>query len=123
MTNSLAIRLSALLGFLAVILGASGAHGHLADILVQNQTADLWQKAVFYHFIHTVVLLVLATRTPVHVCQWISFVVGILLFSGSLYVMALTNVRWLAHVTPFGGVSFLVGWLWLFFAPLGKKGA
>jgi uncharacterized membrane protein YgdD (TMEM256/DUF423 family) len=113
MTNTLAIRLAALLGFLAVALGAFGAHG-LKDLLAQNHAAAIWEKAVFYHFIHTVMLFVLAQRRPMPSGPWLSFFLGILIFSGSLYLLALTNVKWLGAITPIGGLSFLVGWVWLF---------
>ena len=113
MTNTLAIRLAALMGFLAVALGAFGAHG-LKDLLAQNQTAAIWDKAVFYHFIHTVMLFLLAQRRPMASGPWLSFFAGILIFSGSLYLLAVTNVKWLGAITPIGGLSFLVGWGWLF---------
>jgi uncharacterized membrane protein YgdD (TMEM256/DUF423 family) len=116
MTNSQATRVAAVLGFLAVVLGASGAHG-LNHLLERNQTTAIWEKAVFYQFIHTVVLFVLAGRTPLRMGPWISFLIGIFIFSGSLYVLAITNVKWLGAITPFGGISFLVGWLWLAVAP------
>jgi uncharacterized membrane protein YgdD (TMEM256/DUF423 family) len=121
MTNARALRLAALWGFLAVALGALGAHGWLADLLARNRTSSFWEKAVFYQFIHTVMLFILASRTPVQIGPWISFLIGIVLFSGSLYLMAVTNLHWLGFVTPFGGVSFLVGWMWLVLRPLGKK--
>jgi uncharacterized membrane protein YgdD (TMEM256/DUF423 family) len=113
MTNAMAIRLAVLMGFLAVALGAFGAHG-LKDLLAQNQTAAIWDKAVFYHFIHTVMLFVLAQRRPMPSGPWLSFFAGILIFSGSLYLLAVTNVKWLGAITPIGGLSFLVGWAWLF---------
>lgn len=113
MTNTFAIRLAALMGFLAVALGAFGAHG-LKDLLAQNHTAAIWEKAVFYHFIHTVMLFVLAQRRPLASGPWLSFFAGILIFSGSLYLLAVTNVKWLGAITPIGGLSFLVGWVWLF---------
>ena len=113
MTNTLAVRVAAVMGFLAVSLGAFGAHG-LKDLLAQNQTAALWEKAVFYHFIHTVMLFVLAQRRPIPSGPWLSFFAGSLIFSGSLYLLAVTNVKWLGAITPIGGLSFLVGWAWLF---------
>jgi uncharacterized membrane protein YgdD (TMEM256/DUF423 family) len=122
MTNSFALRLAALLGLLAVGLGAFGAHG-LKDVLARNQTAAIWEKAVFYHFIHAVMLFILASRVPLHTGPWLSFLAGIVLFSGSLYLLAVTNFRWLGAVTPFGGVSFIVGWLWLVITPLAKGGS
>ena len=120
MRHSIALRIAALLGFLAVALGAFGAHG-LKDLLNRNGTAVIWEKAVFYHFIHTVMLFVLAQRPTIQVGPWVSFLAGILVFSGSLYVLALTNARILGAITPIGGLSFIVGWLWLAIAPLAGK--
>ena len=115
MTNTLAMRVAAVLGFLAVALGAFGAHG-LKDLLTQNATTAIWEKAVLYHFIHAVMLFVLAQRRPVLTGAWLSFFVGIVVFSGSLYLLAVTNVKWLGAITPVGGASFLVGWTWLMVA-------
>jgi uncharacterized membrane protein YgdD (TMEM256/DUF423 family) len=75
----------------------------LKDVLIRNGTTAIWEKAVFYHFIHAVMLFVLATRQPLARIPWFSFLIGIVLFSGSLYVLAITNVRWLGAITPFGG--------------------
>jgi uncharacterized membrane protein YgdD (TMEM256/DUF423 family) len=110
----MAIRSAALSGFLAVALGAFGAHG-LKEILTRHGTAAIWETAVFYHFIHTMMLFLMAQRRPVPTGPWLSFFMGIVIFSGSLYLLAVTNVRWLGAITPIGGVSFLVGWLWLAF--------
>lgn len=112
MSNVSAVRVAATLGALAVVLGAFGAHS-LRPLLERNQTADVWEKAVFYHFIHAVMLFILAERAPLQTGPWLSFLAGIVLFSGSLYLLAFTNVRWLGAITPFGGVSFIVGWVWL----------
>jgi uncharacterized membrane protein YgdD (TMEM256/DUF423 family) len=114
--NSTALRIAALLGFLAVALGAFGAHS-LKDLLSRNGTAAIWEKAVFYHFIHAVMLFVLAQRPSLQVGPWVSFLIGIVIFSGSLYLLAVTNVRILGAITPFGGISFIVGWLWLAICP------
>lgn len=112
MTNSLAMRVAAVLGFFAVALGAFGAHG-LKDLLTQNGTTAIWEKAVLYHFIHTVMLFMLAQRRPVLTGAWLGFFVGIVVFSGSLYLLAVTNLKWLGAVTPLGGLGLLVGWAWL----------
>ena len=116
MSNPTALRTAASFGFLAVALGAFGAHG-LKDLLNQNETALIWEKAVFYHFIHAVMLFVLAQQNPIRMGPWLSFLVGIVLFSGSLYLLAVTNIKVLGAITPFGGVSFIIGWLWLVIAP------
>ena len=116
MNQTLATRIAAVMGLLAVALGAFGAHG-LNTLLTQNGTAAIWEKAVFYHFIHAVMLFVLAERKPFPAVAWWSFLIGILFFSGSLYLLSVTNALWLGAVTPIGGVSFLFGWAWLIFKP------
>ncbi len=109
MSQQLASRIAAAMGFLAVALGAFGAHA-LKPLLTQNGMAAVWETAVFYHFIHAVMLFVLAERKPFPAVAWWSFLVGIVLFSGSLYLLAATNMHWLGAITPVGGVSFLIGW-------------
>lgn len=111
--NILATRIAAVAGFLAVALGAFGAHG-LKDVLVQNGTAAIWEKAVFYHFIHAIMLFLLARQKPFFTVAWWSFLAGILLFSGSLYLLAITSIKWLGVITPLGGAGFLAGWICLF---------
>jgi len=110
------IRIAAALCFLAVALGAFGAHS-LRSTLELRGMMDVWNKAVLYHFIHAIALLVLALYGTVNRGAWWLFFAGIFLFSGSLYLMALTNLRWLGAVTPFGGLCFLVAWGWLIIAP------
>ncbi len=117
MSQTFAARLSALMGLLAVALGAFGAHG-MKTILVQYGTTAIWEKAAFYHFIHAVMLFVLAERKPFQAGPWWCFLVGIFFFSGSLYLLAATNVLWLGAITPVGGMSFLIGWGWLLFKPV-----
>jgi uncharacterized membrane protein YgdD (TMEM256/DUF423 family) len=104
------------MGLFAVALGAFGAHG-LKTLLAQNGTTAIWEKAAFYHFIHAVMMFVLADRKPFQLGPWWCFLVGIFFFSGSLYLLAATNILWLGAITPIGGVSFLVGWGWLLFKP------
>lgn len=106
------LRVAAVLGFLGVALGAFGAHG-FKNILTANETVAIWEKAVIYHFIHTLVILILSQRQFVPVGPCWAFLIGIVIFSGSLYLLAYTNIRWLGAITPLGGISFLVGWLWL----------
>ena len=120
MTDKTATRIAAIAGFLAVALGAFGAHG-LKEILEQNGTAAIWEKAAFYHFIHAVMLFVIAGRKPFVAGAWWSFLAGIVIFSGSLYLLAVTNVKWLGAITPIGGLSFLAGWAWLFWSARKKS--
>ncbi|MGC9940339.1 MAG: DUF423 domain-containing protein [Verrucomicrobiota bacterium] len=114
MTSTRATRIAAAGGFLAVVLGAFGAHG-LKHLLVENGTTTIWDKAVFYHFIHTVMLFLLAERKPFPALSWWSFLAGIMIFSGSLYLLAVTNVLWLGALTPVGGLALLLGWASLIF--------
>jgi uncharacterized membrane protein YgdD (TMEM256/DUF423 family) len=112
-------RLGAALCFLAVALGAFGAHALKAKLERYGMT-DVWNKAVLYHFIHAIALFALGLFGGVNRgAAWL-FVAGILFFSGSLYLMALTNVRWLGAITPIGGLCFLAGWAWLVFMPPGR---
>jgi Uncharacterized small membrane protein len=109
-------RIAVALCFLAVALGAFGAHW-LKPIIDRNGMLDVWNKAVFYHFTHAIVLVFLAFFGATNRSACWLFCAGVLLFSGSLYIMALTNIRWLGAITPLGGLCFLAGWAWLFFAP------
>ena len=115
MNPATATRIAAATGLFAVALGAFGAHG-LKDLLAQNGTAAVWEKAVFYHFIHAVMLFVLAERKEFPAVAWWSFFAGIVVFSGSLYLLAVTNLRWLGGVTPVGGLCLMAGWLALVLA-------
>lgn len=119
MSPSARIRLSALIVFLGIALGAFGAHG-LADRLAETGRADNWETATFYHLLHGVALFALSLHSRIPRDRppfgfW-CFVAGIVLFSGSLYLLALTDIAKLGAITPIGGVSFLVGWgRWIFF--------
>ena len=110
-------RIAAALCFLAVALGAFGAHS-LKQILQTHGMVDVWNKAVLYHFIHAVTLLVLALFGSANRSAWWLLFAGIVIFSGSLYVMALTNLHWLGAITPIGGLCFLAGWACLAIAPI-----
>jgi uncharacterized membrane protein YgdD (TMEM256/DUF423 family) len=108
----------------AVGLGAFGAHG-LRDKL-DAYSMDVWNKAVFYHFIHGLGMLIasLMPRTsPVSEYACWAMAAGILIFSGSLYLLAVTGVRTLGAITPIGGLCFIAGWLllaWHFIGPGAK---
>jgi uncharacterized membrane protein YgdD (TMEM256/DUF423 family) len=121
LTKATYTRIAAAIGFLGVVLGAFGAHG-LKEILTQNGTTAIWDKAVFYQFIHAVMLFVIAGRKSFATGAWWSFLVGIVIFSGSLYLLAITNMKWLGAITPIGGAAFLVGWAWLIWSAAKKPG-
>ena len=108
-----AFRAAAFLGFIGVGLGAFGAHGLEKTFALYPKASHWWETAVFYHLIHTTVLLLVACMRPFYALAWQLFAVGIVIFSGSLYLLALTRVLWLGAVTPIGGLCFLAGWLLL----------
>jgi uncharacterized membrane protein YgdD (TMEM256/DUF423 family) len=96
---------------IAVVLGAFGAHA-LRDRL-DAYSIGIWERAVFYHFVHALGLLMVPLfRLSESAMKRVSIllVAGIALFSGSLYVLALTGVRTLGAVTPFGGIAFIAAW-------------
>lgn len=107
--------LAAFNGLLAVALGAFGSHGLKSR--VSEASLSVWQTAVQYHFYHTLMLLalvVLLQRSPLS--GWLSasgglLLVGLLLFCGSLYWLALGGPRWLGPITPLGGLCLMMAWL------------
>ena len=115
MSSILARRIAAILGFLAVLLGAFGAHGLKAH-LFNTGTTSMWEKAVLYQLAHAIVLLALSMRPRVPAGPAWCFLAGIVLFSGTLFAFAAWRIGPLMIATPFGGIAFLVGWLWLAFA-------
>lgn len=100
-------RVAAILGFLGVSLGAFGAHS-LKNLLEAHATTAIWQTAVLYHLVHSVAALWASDKRPAVVWVWAA---GVVIFSGTLYLLAVTNVRWLGAITPVGGILFLIGWL------------
>jgi len=107
-------RVAAVFGFLGVALGAFGAHG-FHELLVRNERLGNRETAVHYHLVHAVAMLVIARGATFPRVAWWLFAAGIVIFSGTLYVLALTNVRWLGAITPVGGLALLGGWLALVF--------
>ena len=111
--------LAAFFGFLSVALGALGAHS-LKNIL-DEYGKSVYEKAVLYQMFHSMaffavgVLQHLFKEIPFSPAGF-GFLIGILLFSGSLYVLAISGLKWLGAITPIGGLSFLFGWAWLIFA-------
>jgi len=114
MTPRIALTLAAVLMFVGVAAGAFGAHA-LKARLTPDEIA-IWQTGVQYHLWHALGLLAAGLlllqrqdNTPLVVASWL-FVAGIVLFSGSLYALALTGARGFGAVTPIGGIAFLGGW-------------
>lgn len=108
--------IGAISGFLAVALGAFGAHG--LEGKISEKALNNWEKAVKYQMFHTVAIITVALlidkiqSTQLTLAGWF-FVLGIILFSGSLYLYSTTGQKFLAMITPFGGFSFLIGWILL----------
>jgi uncharacterized membrane protein YgdD (TMEM256/DUF423 family) len=106
-------------GFLAVALGAFGAHGlknRLADVPDVARRLGWWETAAHYHLLHALALAILALACDRLPQRWLgragtAMLVGIALFSGSLYLMALSGVTALGAVTPIGGAALLAGWV------------
>lgn len=116
--------LGALFGFFAVLAGAFGAHALRESI--SEEFLDAYRTGALYHLIHSLVLVGIGLggaslpQKPTRMAG-LSFCVGIVLFSGSLYALALTGIRMFGAVTPLGGVAFLVGWASLCWAGLKAK--
>ena len=108
--------IGAISGCLVVILGAFGAHG-LKEIL-DEYGKSIYEKAVLYHMFHTMAILVLGLIEKIQpelqlsMAGW-AFIFGIILFSGSLYILAVTGFKWMGVITPIGGVFFIIGWMLL----------
>jgi uncharacterized membrane protein YgdD (TMEM256/DUF423 family) len=108
MKQSTAIRVAASVIFLGITLGAFGAH-LLDGRLEETGRLDTWETAALYHLIHGFALFVIAISGKKMLgFRW--FLAGIILFSGSLYSLALSDIGKLGAIAPFGGVSFLIGW-------------
>ena len=118
--------LAAASGVLAVLIGAFGAHA-LEDRL-SPRMLDVFATASDYHFYHTLALLAVGLLDRDGESKWLAvsgwaFVAGIVVFSGSLYLLALTGIGWLGAVTPLGGVAFIAGWLLLAAAAWTRRAA
>ena len=110
------LMMGAISGCLVVIMGAFGAHA-LNEIL-DDYGKSIYNKAVLYHMFHSIALLILGLINNIHpeiplsISGW-SFLFGIILFSGSLYILAITGIKSLGMITPVGGIFFVIGWVFL----------
>jgi uncharacterized membrane protein YgdD (TMEM256/DUF423 family) len=106
------IIISAVSGFTAVAIGAFGAHG-LKEKL-SPEMLEIFKTGVLYQFIHTIVLLILSLISFIKTkIASVFFLLGIILFSFSLYIYSTSGITIFAMITPIGGVCFLIGWLWI----------
>ena len=126
MSSRIIILIAASAAIIGIALGAFGAHA-LQEKLATAGHTDTWETATRYHLIHAVALFALGVWMSTHMgsphmaraaCFWIA---GILLFSGSLYGLSLEGPRWLGPVTPLGGVSFMIGWVFVALAALNSQ--
>ena len=124
-TNSIR-QIAAIFGIIAVIFGAFGAHALKAQL---SATAlENWKTAVNYQFVHALALLLLATLPTtrfIRLSAWF-FTLGIVCFSGSLYLLSLKeiltiNTVFIGPITPIGGLFFIIGWVCLFFSAVKKN--
>lgn len=105
---------------LAVALGAFGAHG-LKNMLT-DEMMDIFETGVKYHFYHAIGLLVIGLvaqhMSESLLLQWSGWmmIVGILIFSGSLYILSIAGIRWMGAITPIGGLCFIISWILLAWA-------
>lgn len=108
--------IGAINGFLAVALGAFGAHG--LESKISEKMLNTWEKAVQYQMFHTLAIFaaaILLFKTNISMfatAGWV-FLIGIVIFSGSLYIYSVTSIKTFAMITPIGGVAFLLGWIFL----------
>jgi uncharacterized membrane protein YgdD (TMEM256/DUF423 family) len=120
------IVIACVFGLLAVVTGAFGAHGLKNRLAPELMSA--YQTGVQYHFYHALALLAcgILMRTGMDNSAMrmsaYAFIAGMVLFSGSLYLLAITGVRWLGAITPLGGVAFIAGWLFLMLGVLRSAG-
>lgn len=104
-------RLAAIFGLLGVALGAFGAHALKDRMSLDGR--EIFKTATLYHLVHAAAMLATGKSDGrASAASW-CFAVGVVVFSGSLYAMALTDLKWLGAVTPFGGVVLMAGWLLL----------
>jgi uncharacterized membrane protein YgdD (TMEM256/DUF423 family) len=125
MAASAVIVLGAILAGVAVVLGAFGAHG--LEARLSERALATWQTGVQYQFVHALGLLLIAALWARLHPGWglaavIAMALGVLMFSGSLYALALGAPRWLGAVAPVGGTLFILGWLILAVAAIVRPG-
>lgn len=106
--------IGAILAGLSVAIGAFGAHG-LRDLLTANGRSETFETAVKYQFYHALGLLILGILAMQKPQIWFDYsawalLIGTLIFSGSLYILCLTGIKWLGAITPIGGILMIAGW-------------
>jgi uncharacterized membrane protein YgdD (TMEM256/DUF423 family) len=124
-SDRLALRLGALFALFAIILGALAAHKgdkFLYDFLDKRHHLDLWHTALSYQWVHALALLAVGQGRTARRGTVICWLVGVVLFSGSLYILALDSTqKWAGPLTPLGGLFLIAGWSWLWINLIKKQ--
>lgn len=108
------LAIGSFMGFLAVVMGTFGAH--ILNQRLSPRLLEVFETGVAYHTYHSLAIVATAWVGTRYDGRWpklaaLGFIVGIIIFSGSLYLLALTGATWLGMITPIGGLSFLAGWI------------
>ena len=122
MINKITLSLGAIFGALAIVAGAFASHS--LKMYLTESSLSIWQTAVKYQMYHSLalILIAIAMERSIPISFWlkvstIAFTIGVILFSGSLYILSLTGISWLGIITPFGGLSLISGWICLAIFP------
>ena len=108
-----ALKVNSTVGAVAVVLGAFGAHA-LKDVLQSNGNIEAWKTAVFYHLIHSILLVLISFNSDYfNKLAYFLLLTGVILFSGSLYLLSFFSFSWLGPITPVGGIFLILGWVTL----------
>lgn len=113
-----------ILAFLGVVAGAFGSH--ILKKQIDSELLPVFETAIHYQMYHSLALILVAVVFKIYGGSWIIkagwfFLAGIIIFSGSLYILSLTGIKWFGAFTPFGGVSFLIGWVCLVIEAIKKN--
>jgi uncharacterized membrane protein YgdD (TMEM256/DUF423 family) len=126
-SDRLALRIGAIFGLFGVILGALAAHkgDHgVSDYLIQQGHLEIWHTAIFYQWFHALALLAIGQGRSARRGTVICWLIGVVFFSGSLYILALDSTqKWAGPLTPLGGLFLIAGWAWLWWTLTQKNRA
>jgi len=113
----LGIKIGIIFSLLSVLIGAFGAHG-LKEILTKLNTLETFQTAVRYQMFHSIAILLSGILFQMNMLEsklpMLLFVLGIIIFSGSLYLLSISEIKWLGAITPIGGLLLIAGWITFF---------
>jgi len=126
-SDRLALRIGAIFGLFGVVLGALAAHkgDHgVSDYLIRQGHLEIWHTAIFYQWFHALALLAIGQGRSARRGTVICWLIGVVFFSGSLYILALDSTqKWAGPLTPLGGLFLIAGWAWLWWTLTQKSRA